>query len=137
MAEECKHSDCRSSEDRDTGAHITVCMGCGLIRHVCFTPLDDEIEKGLEKAREWGVAFSKQARSPSMGAMVQKEMEKILSTFRTGLMQSRIDKKTVVETVAAFLDGQNQPEAAAMVRTLKLEPVVGATEKAPTTGVAL
>lgn len=124
MNADCKHPDCRSTADGDTGVHIAVCTACFKVTHICFSPLPDDVERSLDEVRKWGVFHAKtSSRRPSESAAAQQGMEEVISALRVAALQSRIDKNTMVEAVAKTLD-EKFPKAAELVRTLKLEPVV-------------
>lgn len=129
MAEDCKHTNARQSEDQDTGAHIGFCPDCGQITHACFKPLYDRIEKDLEFVREWGVYHSKGYERPSDSAAAQRRMEDILKNLREAMLMARIEKNVFVERIAKIFELRGETSVAASIRDLKLEVAVHEPEK--------
>jgi hypothetical protein len=121
----CKHLKTVEHTDKDTEAHVVICKKCLKVTHVCFTPLYDDIEKGLEEMRKWGVFYSKEGvQLLAQGAAVQENMEETLKKMRQAMLMARINKNQMLEGVAQFLEENDQPVAAKVVRSLKLEVAV-------------
>lgn len=126
---DCKHKDAKSTDDADSGVHVTVCVECHAVTHICFAPLPEDYEKALEKIREWGVYHAKAGKGPAVQSALMDQMEETIGDVRKGLHQGRIDKNVTVEAVAAFLEEQGQAAAAKIARNLKLEKTVGCEEE--------
>jgi len=129
MADKCKHSNAHSSDDQDTGAHISYCPDCRTIIHACFKPLYDRIEKDLESVRVWGVYHSKGYQSASESASAQRKVEEVLTNLREAMMVSRIDKNVLVERIAKIFEERGEVSVAASIRDLKLEVAIHEPEK--------
>lgn len=129
MAEVCKHSNAHSSENQDSGAHIAYCPDCRTITHVCFKPLEDQIERQLEEIRGWGVHYSKGHARPSDAAAVQRRMEEILAHLREAMLMARITKNEIVERLARLFEARGEGSVAAAIRDFKLEVAIPEPEK--------
>lgn len=129
MAEVCKHSNAHSSEDQDSGAHIAYCPDCRTITHVCFKPLEDQIERQLDDVRGWGVYYSKGHQRPSDAAAAQRKVEEILVNLREAMLMSRITKNEIVERLAKIFEARGESTVAAAIRDFKLEVAIPEPEK--------
>lgn len=124
MADPCKHSNARQSEDADTGAHIAFCPDCGAITHACFQPLYDQVERQLEEVRTWGVYHSKGYNRPSESAAAQRRVEEVLINLREAMLMARIEKNVFVERIAKVFEERGEASVAAAIRDLKLEVAI-------------
>ena len=122
MTDPCKHTNAVQADHADSGAHIGFCPDCRQLSHVCFKPLYDHIEKGLEKIRVWGVHYSKaDGRRASESVAVQREVESILAELREAMLMARATKNAVLEEIAGIFERRGQQAVGAEVRDLKLE----------------
>lgn len=128
-AEICKHPDTQSTQNADLGIHVTICKACFGVTHVCLNPLHDDVEKDLEKVREWGVFYAKAVGNmTAKSAVIMQDMERAIRNFRTAMFQARADKNTTVEGIAKFLEEMDRADAASIVRTLKANVSIGEPE---------
>jgi hypothetical protein len=130
MVDPCKHTEAQSAEDHDSGAHIVYCPACRALTHVCFKPLEDQIERQLEDVRGWGVYFSKGYQRPSEAAAAQRKVEDVLVNLREAMLMARITKNEIVERLARLFEARGEAAVAASIRDFKAEVAIPEPEPA-------
>jgi hypothetical protein len=128
MADTCKHSDTHSVDDQNSGAHIVSCIVCRALVHVCFKPLEDQIEKQMEEVRVWGVYYSKGFQRPSEAAAAMRGMEDVLINLRKAMLMARISKNEIVERLARQFEARGEAAVAASIRDFKAEVSISEPE---------
>lgn len=121
---DCAHPEVRSTRNEDIGCHVTICVSCGLVKHVCFDMLPEEVEKAMEDVRTWGVVYSKSAKRLADQAMLQDQMERSIKVLRIAPIHSKMTKNETLEAAAKELDARQMGDAAKFLRNLKLELTV-------------